>query len=70
MNDITLDSKQFNQVEYSEDVSTTAQIEKYLLDILGQDGDVNTAKILHVINARSAEILSQLDYVETALNNL
>ena len=70
MNDITLDSKQFNQVEYSENVSTTSQIEKYLLDILGQDGDVNTAKILHVINARSAEILSQLDYVETALNKL
>ena len=69
MTKISLNSKKFNEIEYTEDVSTTQQVEKYILDLIGQDGDLNAAKIINVVNARATEILSEIGDIQTALDN-
>jgi hypothetical protein len=70
MSKISLNSKKFNEIEYTEDVSTAQQVEKYILDLIGQDGDLNAAKIINVVNARATEILSEIGDIQTALDNL
>lgn len=62
MTENNLDSKQFNLVEYSEKFSTTSQIKKYILDLIGQDSKLNVAKILQVINTKTIKILAKIGY--------